>query len=275
MNNDTSKIGSNDFRDDSSSCCNANRVTQQFYAELHSFESGSSEWTEFIHREMDGTNVFVQILCFQEISTTGDKRWLEALFSRSESETNATVLSAIYNAISQLGGFKSLADYETLFETSDISRRSAAMIVLYSMRPEDAIKILLRLLRTDPELQRTAAERLAYFESDAGQQELLDSLGDQDFHNRVSATCALCVLGNAVGINHVRSLLAEEATLPSLERTNLAFALDRMLEHCDVEYDRPGTIGGLPQRPPSDWAKSILKKASEWIEAKSSELTFK
>ena len=161
-------------------CHGANEITRQFYSDLSLIDQNRTDWEHFIKRKLAGGNQIEKLSCLKEIGKSGDPAWLDFLFSYSEQETLATVLSAIYGSISTLGGFRSVIDVEKLFDTPDICRRNAALNAIHSMESQNAVHVLRNILKDDPavSLRREAALRLAYHNMRDGLQELLDSLDD-------------------------------------------------------------------------------------------------
>jgi hypothetical protein len=247
-------------------CHAANEVTRQFYSDLSSIDQNSADWEYFIKSKLDSGNGFEKLSCLKEIGKSGNPEWLEFLFLCSEQEAFASSLVDVYWAISTLGGFPSVSDVEKLFDTPDSCRRCAAMAVLDSMASKDAIPILRKILKHDPDVstRRAAALRLAYHNSSDGLQELLDILDKEQFFQRVRAACALCALGNPAGIDFIRLLLRSNADLSKQERTNLVYSLPRLLTHVGVEWYQSGA-------EPEVAARLILDNALKWIETRGSE----
>uniref|UniRef100_UPI002604D94B HEAT repeat domain-containing protein n=1 Tax=uncultured Gimesia sp. TaxID=1678688 RepID=UPI002604D94B len=156
-------------------CDSAIRRNQDFNDELSLFEKNSEKWNEFLKLNCDSDNNLIQIVAFQEIGKSGDPGWLDYLFARLQTETMPTNFGPIFWAIGGLGGFQSREDYAHYFEATDDNMRRVAMHILEILPDEDAIEVLLNILKQDPhpDLRREAAFRLAHLGSDAGLQILL------------------------------------------------------------------------------------------------------
>ncbi|WP_299460605.1 HEAT repeat domain-containing protein [uncultured Gimesia sp.] len=235
--------------------------TKEFQTELSSLEEGSEKWREFLWSQCDSDNNLIQVTAFHEIRKSGDPAWLSPLFERLKTESFPTTLAAIFCAIAGLGGFQSKEDYTHYFEETNDDRRGAAMQIIYFLPREEAIELLLKILKQDPdfELRKVAAERLAYLHSDAGLPLLLDALNEKQFYKRINAACALSLLNNATGLNILHPLIETHLTLSKQDRTNLVFALSGLLIEVGIEpppCDRPED---LP-------VESIFRKATDWIE---------
>lgn len=242
-------------------CSGPNRTTSEFREALSSLEAGTGEWDEFIRQSIDSPDVFLQILAFGEIGKSGDRRWLEVLCERAKTEENATVLSSIYSATMLLGGF-TVEDCAALCRAADGGSRSAALVVLDSLEPHDAIEILREMLESDPDdsLRLAAAERLAYVGSDAGMAELLHALESQEFHKRVGAACALSVLNHPAGLANLRELLRNRSNLSPQDVGAFAWSLLTMFFKLSVEP-------APRDAEPAEVLAAVFTRAEEWVES--------
>jgi hypothetical protein len=247
-------------------CHSANDITRQFHLELSSLEPEGAVRNDFLKRSFEGGNETLKLLCLMEIGKSRNKEWLEWLFARSKSESRPTILASLYGAIAQLGGFTEAGDYEQLFQSPDISRRSAAFHVLEFIPREDAIRILCNIMTHDVEvsLRREAAVRLAYLESNEGLRELLKLVDEGEYYEQVRAACALCALGHNVGLTYIDELTRRESELSVAQRTELMFTVHHLLSHASVEFERFDV-------QPETAVRTILRKASEWIEEHAAE----
>ena len=237
--------------------------TKEFHTELASLKEGSEKWKEFLWSMCDSENNLIQVTAFDKIGKSGDPNWLNPLFERLKTETFPTTLGAIFCAIGELGGFKSKEDYAQYFEESEIEIRGAAMQILSFLPPEEAIELLLKILKQDPdlELRKIAAEKLAYLHSEAGLPILLDGLKEKRFYLRINTACALSLLNNPMGLNILHQLIKTHLTLSKQDRTNLVFSLLRLLNEVGIEPP--------PCDRPEDFpVESILSKATDWIETR-------
>lgn len=242
-------------------CRHANYATAKLYDKLSLLRKGTLEWNESIKFAIDSQDCIVQILGFQEIGRTRDRQWLEILRARLSTEKNATVLSSIFHAIIMVGGLATLEEVEEIFATNDSSRCSAALILLDSINPQDAVRILCGILRKsqDSLLRRVAGQRLAYFGSNVGVQDLLDSINSKEFCEQVDAACALASLHNDIGVRFIRTLLETREPLTSYERIILVSSLQQMLARCSHGNE-------LREIEELNVDESIFARASIWIE---------
>lgn len=242
-------------------CHDANEITRQFYTELSSTEANSVERRTFLERSISRDDEILPLLSLMEIGRSGDTRWLEHLNVLCKTESRACVLGAVYGAIVSLGGF-SARDVDLLFEAADCLRRGAAITVVNLMSTENAIRILSRILRHDPDvcLRREAAIRLAYLESSEGECQLRECFAEGQFVECVRAACALSALGKDVGSAHIHELLQKESSLSIEQRSILMVSLHELLSKVGILKSPPS--GDQPETV----ARMIFRTASQWLE---------
>lgn len=248
-------------------CESADRRGQEFHDELALFEKNSEEWNAFLKSTCDSDNNLLQITAFEVIRKSGDSGWLDYLFARLQTETMPTNFGPIVWAIGELGGFQSREDYAHYFEATDENMRHVAMDILDILPDEDAIEMLLKILKQDPApaLRRSAAYKLANFGSDAGLQLLLDDFDspeNRSLFGQLHTACALSMLKNPKGLHFLDNLIKSHLILSKQSRTTLLFFVCGFCVDVGLELppcDRPAD---LP-------VELIFRTATEWIEAHS------